>query len=425
MGSSELHHFALAAREPAAKPTSTTADNTSYRESALAAGKAFVQAVEAIVPLVRAHRTESERLGRVADASVAAMTEAGVFRAFTPRQFGGLELPPAAFFDGIMKIGAADPSAAWIGGQLTVHSFEIALMDPRAQQEFWADGPDARASSSYAPVGKARAAEGGFILDGTWTFSSGVDHASWVVLGGGERNYLVPLSDVAVDHDSWKVQGLKGTGSKSVTLREVFVPDYRIHRLADTMNASEPGLAVNDRPLFRMSFPAMFNSTMSNAAIGMTMGGLQEFIEQTRIRLSRQGTGASAASNPFMQLRLANAITKVKGVRSRHLENWRELFDQACRGEEPTQIERLRVRYEASDAAGTCFEAFGDVWPHAGAAAVSDGNPLQNVFRDLMAMRNHGSAGRDAAACSYIGAMFNLPGPPSTKVDMGVISYYR
>jgi hypothetical protein len=40
-------------------------------------------------------------------------------------------------------------------------------------------------------------------------------------------------------------------------------------------------------------------------------------------------------------------------------------------------------------------------------------------------MRNHGSAGRDAAACSYIGAVFNLPGPPSTKVDMGVISYYR
>lgn len=406
-------------------PGTAVVDRAAYRERALEAGRAFLARIDEIVPLVRAHRTESERLGRVADASVEAMTQAGVFAAFTPLQFGGLELPPADFFDGIMRLGAADPAAAWIGGQLTVHSFEIALMDERAQRAFWEHGPSARASSSYAPVGKARAVDGGFILDGVWTFSSGVDHASWVILGGGERNFLVPLSDVTIDHGSWNVQGLKGTGSKSLAVKEVFVPSWRVHELADTFHQREPGWAVNDRPLFRLSFPAMFNSTMSNAAIGMTTGGLQEFIAQTRVRLSRQGTGAASSTNPFMQLRLANSMTRVQGVRNRHLENWRRLFDAACRGDEVTLEERLRVRFEASDAAGSCFEAFCDIWPHAGAGAITDANPLQNVFRDLMAMRNHGSAGRDAAACSYIGAMFDLPGPPAGRLDMGTLSYYR
>lgn len=425
MGTFDIFATASIASRKSTNPHPLAVDGAAYRERALAAGAEFVANVEKVVPLINAHRAESERIGRVADASVAAMKEVGVFRALTPLQFGGLELPPAAFFDGIMRIGAADPSAAWIGGQLTVHSFEVALMDERMQKEFWANGPDTVASSSYAPIGKARVVEGGYILDGTWTFSSGVDHAEWVVLGGGDRNYVVPLSDVTIDHESWDVAGLRGTGSKAVTLREVFVPEYRVHKLADTLNDADAGLLINNRPLFRLSFSAMFNSTMSNAAIGMTMGGLQEFIEQTRVRLGRQGTGTASSANPFMQVRLAQALTKVKGVRTRHLENWRMLFDLACRGEEPTQMEKLRVRYEASDAAGTCFEAFADIWPHVGAAAIREGNPMQNVFRDLMAMRNHGSAGREAAACQYIGSMFDQPGPSQSKVDMAMVSYYK
>lgn len=401
-------------------------DGAAYRERALERGSEFVAAVEKILPVIRKGRPESERLGRVADASVAAMREAGVFRALTPLQYGGLELDPAHFFEGIMNIGAADPSAAWIGGQLTVHSFEIALMDVRMQDEFWGHSPDTVTSSSYAPIGKARVAEGGYILNGTWTFSSGVDHADWVLLGGGDRNYVVPKGDCSIDHDSWAVAGLKGTGSKSVTLKEVFVPEYRAHKLSDTMNGTDPGLAVNDRPLYWLSWAAMSNSVMPNSAIGMTLGGLQEFIEQTKTRMGKQGTGNPVVTNPFMHLRLANALTKVNGVRSRHLENWRNLFDTACRGEESSRLEKMRVRFEASDAAGSCMEAFVEIWQHAGASAVAESNPLQNVFRDLMAMRNHGSAARDSAAGLYIGAMFDLPGPPIPEtLDQGILIYYR
>ena len=123
--------------------------------------------------------------------------------------------------------------------------------------------------------------------------------------------------------------------------------------------------------------------------------------------------------------RLANALTKVQGLRARHLANWRGLFDMACRGESPSRLERMRVRFEASDAAGSCFETFSDIWPHAGAAAVAESNPLQNAFRDLMAMRNHGSAGREAAAGMYIGALFDLPMPPIKGYDMGILAYYK
>lgn len=399
------------------------AGNADYRERAYANGRAFVQAVDGILDGVRSRRSEAEMLGKVPDASVQDMVQAGVFRAMTPLQWGGLELDPASFFEGIMKIAGADASTAWIGGQLNVHSFEIALMDPRMQAEFWASGPDTRASSAYAPTGNARDVEGGVVLDGTWTFSSGVDHAQWVILGGGLRNFVVPCSDYEVLHDSWDVQGLRGTGSKSIVLKEVFVPDYRIHKLADTYNDANPGWAINDRPLYRLSWMGIFNSTISNSAIGATLGGLDAFVAETRVRLSKRGTGAPVTENPFMHLRLAGALTRVRTVRERHLANWRQLFDQACAGELSTPLERMRVRFESTDSTATCFEAMGDIWPVAGAGAVATANPLQHVYRDLMAMRLHGSAGRDAAAGMYMKALFGMPGPEFK--NMGTLAYYK
>lgn len=402
-----------------------TEDWSDYRARAYAAGREFLTAVNRILPIIKAGRSESERLGKVADASVAAMVEIGVFRALTPLQYGGLELDPASFFEGIIKIGTADPSAAWIGGQLTIHSFEVALMDQRMQDEFWGSSPDTRASSSYAPLGKAEAVEGGFKLNGTWTFSSGIDHATWVILGGRERNYVVPTSDMTIDHNSWNVEGLKGTGSKSVTLTDVFVPDYRAHSLEDHFFDREPGMKINDRPLFRMSWRGLFNAIMPNSAIGMALGGLEEFIAQTRVRMGQQGTGSPVVNNPFMQLRLANALSRVQGMQLRQLTNWRELFEMACRGEQPTRFDRMRVRFEASDAAGICFESFNEIWPHTGAASSSSKNPLQNTLRDLMAARNHGSAGRESAANLYIAALFDLPLPPVKGYDMGVLALHK
>ncbi len=400
-----------------------TAELAAYRERSLVAGRDFLVAVDAITGEIRARQKLSEELGKVPDESVAVMEEAGVFRAMTPLQWGGLEMDPASFFEGIMKIAAADSSASWIGGQLNVHSFEIALMDERMQKEFWSTGPSTRASSAYMPAGDVKRLEDGYLISGTWTFSSGVDHAEWAILGGGPRNFVVPRRDFTVDHDSWDVQGLKGTGSKSVTLREVFVPDYRVHELANTLNDQNPGWAVNNRPLYRLSFMGLFNATIPNSAIGMTLGGLEDFISETKVRLSKRGTGVPVVSNPFMHLRLASALTRVRSVRARHLQNWREFFDIACRGEESTALERMRVRFESTDSADVCFNAFAEVWPVAGSGAIASSNPLQQVFRDLMAMRNHGSAGRENASGMYMKTLFGLDTPPMS--NMGTLAYYR
>ncbi|QGU08233.1 Flavin-dependent monooxygenase, oxygenase subunit HsaA [Corynebacterium occultum] len=398
-------------------------DWSDYRVRALAEGEKYLAAIDGILELVRENAHHSEEDGKVADSTVEAMISTGLFRSFTPLQYGGLEMAPAAFYEGVMRIAEADSSAAWIAGQLNIHAYEIALMDKRMQDEFWVDGPDTRASSSYAPIGKWEEVEGGYRLNGTWTFSSGVDHASWVILGGRDRNFVVPIEDVIIDHNSWDVQGLKGTGSKAVTLTDVFVPRYRTHHLIDTYNDQNLGWEVNNRPLYWMSWLSLFNSTPVNTAIGTALDGINIFIEQSRVRLTRQGTGAPAAQNPFLHLKVAESLSGVRTVKQRQLNTWREFFDIACEGKEVPSIDRMRLRYETAEAIAISFESLTHLWPIAGAAASASFNPLQQKLRDLMAARNHGSAGKELAAGQYVKAIFGLE--PAPFSDFGTLAFYK
>jgi 3-hydroxy-9,10-secoandrosta-1,3,5(10)-triene-9,17-dione monooxygenase len=403
------------------------ADGEAYHQRALKAGEQFLKAVDAILPVIRAGSAQSERESGVPKASVDAMIEAGVFRSFTPMRYGGLEIPPADFFDGMMRIAQCDSSAAWIAGQINCHALEIAAMDPQMQEDFWgACGPDARASSSYAPLGKTTPTDGGYILDGKWTFSSGVDFAHYVLIGGSERNFLVPIKDLSVDDSSWDVQGLRGTASKTVTANKIFVPNHRIHVLADVINDNNAGYTVNQTPLYRcISWMSVFYSTATNTAMGTTIEGVNVFLEQSRKRYTQMGTGGRFAENPFLQVKLADALTRVKDIRNRHLNNWRHIFDQACKGIPASHLERLRVRFEAADSNASCFDVMHDIWPMAGAMATQTSNPMQLIFRNMLAARTHGTAGRELAAIAYSRALLGLPAPEFKTTDFAATAYWR
>jgi 3-hydroxy-9,10-secoandrosta-1,3,5(10)-triene-9,17-dione monooxygenase len=97
--------------------------------------------------------------------------------------------------------------------------------------------------------------DGGFLLRGRWSFSSGCDFCQWAVLGGtvpptqedappDVRSFLVPRSDYSID-DNWHVMGLCGTGSKDIVVEKAFVPEYRTLSYLDTFHLRHPGAAVN------------------------------------------------------------------------------------------------------------------------------------------------------------------------------------
>ena len=240
--------------------------------------QAVLDGVRDLLPALRERADETERLRQVPDASVKELEETGFFRMLQPKRFDGLEGDPIDFFTAVSLIGSACGSTGWISSVLGVHPWQVALFHDDAQQAVWGDDTSTRLSSSYAPTGKATLADGGFTLEGRWSFSSGSAHATWVLLGGlvfneeGQvvdfRTFMVPREKYEIV-DVWNVVGLAGTGSNDIVVEETFIPEEFTLSMGDTGRCFGPGQEQNPGDLYKLPFHSLFTTTISSPIIGM------------------------------------------------------------------------------------------------------------------------------------------------------------
>src|ERR1700748_381563 len=127
--------------------------DTIQAEPSEARSRQFLADIPRLLPAIRARAVEAEQLGRVPDDSIRELTEAGVFRATQPRQWGGLGIDHAAFYEGMALIASACGSTGWVSSVVGIHPWQVALFADAAQRDVWGDDRDARIASSLAPVG--------------------------------------------------------------------------------------------------------------------------------------------------------------------------------------------------------------------------------------------------------------------------------
>jgi 3-hydroxy-9,10-secoandrosta-1,3,5(10)-triene-9,17-dione monooxygenase len=393
---------------------------------------AFLRGIDALLPAIHDRAGEVEHDGMVSREVIGWLTDVGMFRAVQPRQWGGLEFDAGVFFEAALRVASACGSTGWVASVVGIHPWHIAMFHPRAQSDVWASNPDTLASTSYAPTGKASRVPGGFQLSGRWGFSSGVDHCDWVILGalvpddeadglGPEfRSFLVPRGDFAVDQDSWRVAGLAGTGSKDLTVADVFVPEYRTHSSTQVYEHADPGRAVNDRPLYRLPWSCVFPYAIATPAIGAASGALSLFVEHNRERVSVAG-GRTASAGADLHLRLAESLTEVEAAHTRLTLTWQDFHARVTRGEEVPYVLRARCRYDAAHAIAHCAGAVFRVLEVNGGRTMNAEEPFQRMFRDLLAMRNHISGTLDVSASTYALARLGAPRPTFNRAQRVVV----
>ena len=389
---------------------------------------AYLARIDNILPLLKERSAEAERLRRLPDENIRAMTDAGIFRAMQPKQWGGLEIDPVTWFESIVRVGSACSSSAWIHGVVGGHAWYTGLLSQEAQRDVWGENRAARIAASFAPTGKAERVKDGFRLTGRWGFASGVDFCEWIVLGGmipdeGKgaeyRCFLVPAQDFKIDQNSWHVQGLQGSGSKDVSA-DCVVPEYRTHSMEQAYYETEPGRTVNSGPIFRLPWLSMFGHALSSAAIGTGVGALESFIEEQRARVSGF-TGAKAADNPFLYTRLAEAMTLVNDARARLPRIWGDLYATVSAGEKISVASRARCRYEGSYAMGMCLNAVLKIFEISGGGALNSDKRFQRQLRDLMGMRNHPYGVIENWAGSYSKSLLGLAPMPFNHSSMACV----
>jgi alkylation response protein AidB-like acyl-CoA dehydrogenase len=298
----------------------------------------------------RAHTTEKS--GRVPAENMLGLREIGYFDIVKPRAFGGYEYDFDVLVDLNIELAKACASTAWVGGLLAAHQWLIASFSEQAQRDVWDVNPDALACGSYAPATRAVASKGGYTLSGRWSFASGCDNAQWSLCAAllpsrtdADRPtpafMLVPASDYLID-DTWNVVGLSGTGSKTLQLKEVFVPEHRVLTFFETTSGKTPGALLHqENPGFSIPMLCNIPSCLASVAVGAAAGALEDYLDVTSKRVTR---GAVAGSNnrmaefPTIQLRVAEAAAATDAAREILL---RDLRNRAItvRANKPVSIE--------------------------------------------------------------------------------------
>jgi 3-hydroxy-9,10-secoandrosta-1,3,5(10)-triene-9,17-dione monooxygenase len=365
-----------------------------------------------LVPVLKERALRTEQLRQIPPETVRDLIASGLIRIGNPQRYGGLGIEYDAAFDVAWELGRACGSAAWCYALWTVHNWWVGHFPVPAQEEFFASGPDTLASSALNPGGaRAEAVAGGFRVSGHWHFSSGCDPASWVMVAVPGANgllwALLPRSDYDI-LDTWFTSGMRGTGSKDIVIKDVFVPAYRTLDPGRAGDGEWTGWELHRRLSYRLPLRCMTGWDLVAPLIGMAQGAVDAFTSRLR---GTSGPGRTADS-VLIQVRLAEAAVEVDAARELHRRAIAEILGKAEQGETFTPLERARYRRDKTFAARLCVQAVNCLFEASGGGAILESEALQRFHRDVHAASHHQGINWDAAAEDFGRQTLGLPPAP-------------
>src|SRR3990167_734455 len=274
----------------------------------------LLEDLKAILPAIAANAAQAEKDRKAPDENIALLKGIGMHRAFQPKHYGGMEISLPQFADCVVALAGACASTAWAFSLLCTHSHQLAMFSKQLQDEIWGDNPDATASSSIAPFGKVEETEGGVIFNGEMGWSSG--------------------SEI---RDDWFAAGMKGSGTKTLIIKDVFVPNHRIQQAKDMMEGRSAGFGLYpDSKIFYTPYRPYFASGFAAIGLGIAERMLEAYREKTKNRV-RAYTGVNVGTATPALMRLAESTHQVAAARAFLEKTWQEHAEHGERHQYPSR----------------------------------------------------------------------------------------
>jgi 4-hydroxyphenylacetate 3-monooxygenase len=366
----------------------------------------LLEDLKAILPTIAANALQAEQDRKVPDENIALLKSIGMHRAFQPKPFGGMEISLPQFADCIALLAGACASTAWAMSLLCTHSHQLALFPAKLQQEVWGDNPNATASSSIAPFGRTEEVEGGVLFSGEMGWSSGCDHAEWAIVGfrrknaEGTQDYcfaVLPRSDYQI-RDDWFAAGMKGSGTKTLIIDKVLVPEHRIQKAKDMMEGKSAGFGLYpDSKIFYSPYRPYFASGFSTVSLGVAERMLEVFREKTRTRV-RAYTGAAVGAATPALMRLAESTHQVAAALAFLEKTWQEHAEHSEQHRYPSRETLAFWRTNQAYATKMCIQAVDRLFEAGGGNAWFEHNEMQRLFRDSHMTGAHAYTDYDVCA---------------------------
>jgi len=353
----------------------------------------FLQAANDLVPAILAEREHIEQNRELPAALVESMREAGLFSLWLPKGLGGPELAPVDFVRIIEAIARADGSVGWCAAVGACYSCFAGYLDESVAREIYGAG-NAILAGTLNPTGRAVAVPGGYRISGQWSYGSGIQHSNWtlgncIIFDGDKartnpdgspviRLMIFPRSNATVI-DTWRVSGLRGTGSHDFHVDGLFVPEQRaITGFGGT--PTQPGR------LYGLPF-TIFSVSLVGVPLGLARAAIDAL---TEIAGSKRPMDSRLLlkDKPAIQAAIGRAEATLRAARAFLFEAVQAMWD-AAETSPPSLEQRALVRLSITHVASAAKQVTEMMFESGGGTALYEGGRLARCSRDAQALAQH------------------------------------
>jgi 3-hydroxy-9,10-secoandrosta-1,3,5(10)-triene-9,17-dione monooxygenase len=350
-------------------------------------------AATSLIPTLRSRSFETDALARLPDSTIADLEKARLFDMLVPTMYGGLQCSLRTFMDVVVELGRGDGSVAWTVALVSANTWMATTLYPKHVVDDIVSGGTFRTAAVLHPRKvKTQVVDGGvFIEEGLWNFSSGVYHAQWEILGipifdAGKLidrgTALLPISQITLLHD-WDTMGLRGSGSTSVSVKDVFVPNERIALISKALQEEYASTQLRDELLYRLALVPFLATKIVFPALGMAKTALELFLEQAPQRGISHTWYEKQDEAAITHLQAGEASAKIDAAELLLRRSVDVLEATAAGGTRMGLEQRARIRRDAGAASQLIWEATDLLAGASGGSFVYAKNPMNRLWRDV------------------------------------------
>ena len=376
--------------------------------------EAMIERAQAMIPMLREQQDEADARGHYGPEVHEAFKRAGFYRILQPKMFGGYAFDFPTFLKVVMAIGRGHPGTAWCFTLTSSHALVVGSHFPEAvQAEIFGPEGDFRSPHRAPPGGQWTRTDGGYIVSGRWSYSSGIPVATHFIGGGRIEveggppklvNFILPKDQVTVlpDWGGGATLGMEASGSNTVELKEAFVPDRYLFREDILLTSVDfgpqdgQGVRIHGNPMFLGVVGGLFHATFGGIYTGAARAALDEYEQTARTTAAYRKVGVTRIDDLDSQTPFGRALTLTDCAEALTLSIAQEVMDQferaARTGTPVTVADTIKLWDMSRQATNMACDAIELLFRTSPVRAANRGQRLQRYLRDAQMYRIHPSS---------------------------------
>jgi alkylation response protein AidB-like acyl-CoA dehydrogenase len=359
--------------------------------------ESLLRDIQDLRPAITARASGIETSRRIPADIVEVLKQAGIFRMFVPRRYGGLELDLPEGFEILVELAKIDSSVGWNAMTSSNGSLFSPFLPQQTYEQIYQNGPDVIFAGATQPVGTAEeAVAGGRLVNGRWPFASGCQNADWIagfcvliakgkpLLGEAGRPQIqaawLPAREWRIE-DTWNTAGLRGTGSHHVVLKNKLVPVSNFSNL-------ERGVSFLSGPLY-MGLPQVLPLLHAASVLGMAEAVVNDLVDLASTGRRQVQSPVAMQDSEIFKFELGRVVADLRAARALLQAQVASHWHHAVAGARFGEAQLAESGQAAAWTTANCVRVADVCFALAGGSAVYESSPLQRRLRDVHVAGQH------------------------------------